>query len=221
MSLDGELLTFADYDTRVIPFEFVDSLQSICVGQKPTSPRYSLNVTTTFYNHRVNQNYAVTAVGTRTPGQVKLSVPLTKPVTINYYSKSDIKTVLWNGTTSNSISANALSDCKCIHFTWTTLEKQHDITCGLLLVPVSYSTDVGCIIRVSAALTATHMQPAPDRSLVIYLADTAGVMQDTHLSYDLIVTDGVEANLTNYMTLTPPATPHNLTAASSTLSWEA
>lgn len=182
---DGVEQTRIDYDTQTIPTGFNNSIKSLV---KRTGTNYRSEVETEFFNNQITWAHRSYLIGTSGTGQVVISMPCVKNVVIDYVSTAGNKTVVWNGTTAIPAGSPDPANCRYIHLKWAQWNA------GILLTPTAGVVASDAKVTVSSTYPSAYprRQPNQDRTLLIYLADSAANMIDTSLSFTVQITNGID-----------------------------
>lgn len=220
--VDGDLQARTSYDTSQHDTSFASSVRSFCQGN---GSNYQAQVDTTFYLDHIDCTHQAILTGTAGSGQVIISIPARKNCVMDYWSAAGGKTTVWNGTTVVAAGSPDPTSCKYIHLKWAGLGA------GILLIPKSGTVAAGAKVTALAYTPGSaypKRQPDQDRSLLIYLADSAAAMSSVSLSYGIYFTDGTDSGAASIysavadtaaptVTFTLPSTYNSLTVPVTTL----
>ncbi len=184
---DGVAQTRTSYDTQTIPTGFDSSIKSLV---KRTGTNYRSEVETEFFNQYITWTHRAILTGTAGTGQAVISFPCVKNCVMEYTSVAGVKTTIWNGATVVAAGSPDPTACRYIHLKWAQWNA------GILLIPTVGTVTTGAKVTASSTYPSSYpsRQPNQDRTLLIYLADSAASMGSVNLTYDVKFTDGTDAD---------------------------
>jgi hypothetical protein len=184
---DGVAQSRSNYDTTEIAPTFASSIRNVCVR---TGTNYRVEVDTEFRSRFIRSMHRAVLTGTAGAAVAVMSIPARKNVVIEYVAVNGTKTVVWNGTTLTPAGSPDPTSCRYIHMKWAAFNA------GLLIIPRSATLGEGAKVTAGGADPSGYpsRQPDQDRSLLIYLADTAAAtVNGVEIVHDYILTDGTDA----------------------------